>query len=1053
MYNVCDGKGRPIYAFDKATSCGRFYKTEFCNHPFCHDERLKLARGDTYALKKQRLFNTTGIYSRVTPINYDNINGRIIIKKELKEATYKPEIIHINWKDKDAIIYMKKDNSIFSPKQQKPLMRSKINHLLPPMAMSFSFLLQSIYLSLNWQAKYMKRKIIHHINYPKEILSLSNFFYISLLLLALYTPFTRGEERMTPNFIYELIDDEILLNNQYLFTAKKFVPCDLKIAEKTLDNILTSYHETCETDFRWKGVTNGEAVEAYDKNFILMKGHYNRLEAETICKTLGTNLIEIRNETDKHQLSIFMGKHLISTAYAGLQVYDPIREAVYQSDGSIATDKMFSSVKYYWGDDKYEHEWDDVLEYEQAEVTSGGSFYYKNVGNDLELWINYEKIREQIPDSIIEHWQLGVATENRVICNNRNVDQNIKSIIDTDYPIWRTSCKQNLETIKKMTKNAKKKIEAIMPKNLPARKDFLIPFLRMDEQTSKKNGHAHNHQEKSSPSLLMNANSEWKKMIEGDKLSTDEQCKLMNDDRQKRASLTVWGIVFLVYEAINFFIRLIPIINSFTGGSEDKITNEDNTIISSLDDITYSTLQMMNNYKNRDKHLNISYTMANEQKLKNAANVIFDYTDKGYDKIMDLPYVDNFKPKNTIEFMDLNQFNQIIQHVSNEFGQELVRDISQAISYVANTGNSFIVATAIPFKSEAAENELYKIHHVPTMINNSQFQPISTAKYMAVSKHGDRYTPLDEMEAYQCSEDKVCSSNSPTYQDTNKNCGFSNFWINDDETCKFIETNITRPYFITIGNKTYYKTGDKSAELEIDCTADLLNRPGEENKENVTGYNYLELPFSCHASYQSMTMRPAQRSLKLPRIHLTPQIKIPGKNNGGSPLDINDIMDNVNSSIDPTINFIMYTFAATTVLIIIVSTICKKSILQLIFKPKKDLNCCPLKQQSNDKSNNGSYKQSNYQDIILPINPAYQDIESTPIIRAQNQLEQILNLNKNTSIFNNTLQKQIDILGKEAGILEPRENQNFQQLKSTQEDTDTKTRLSKKKADPNHIHI
>ena len=136
-----------------------------------------------------------------------------------------------------------------------------------------------------------------------------------------------------------------------------------------------------------------------------------------------------------------------------------------------------------------------------------------------------------------------------------------------------------------MTKNAKKKIEAVMPKNLPARKDFLIPFLRMDEQTSKKNGFAHNPHKKSSPSLLMNANSEWKKMREGDKLSTDEQCKIMNDNRAKRG-LSAWGIVFLVYEAINFFIRLIPIINSFTGGSEDKITNEDNNIISSLEDIT-----------------------------------------------------------------------------------------------------------------------------------------------------------------------------------------------------------------------------------------------------------------------------------------------------------------------------------------------------------------------------------------------------------------------------------------------------------------------------------
>ena len=217
IYNVCDGKGRPLYGFEHATSCGRFHATEFCNHPFCHDERLKLAKGDNYALQKQRFLNKTGTYSQVPPINYQNINGRIMITKELKESCYKPEIMHINWKDKNALFYMKKDKS---QNQQKPFLKSKINHFLPPISTSLSFLLQSMYQNLNRKTKYLKRRMVHHINYPNDVLTFSNFFYISLLLLALFTPITKGEERITQNFIYELIDDEILLNNQYLFTAK-----------------------------------------------------------------------------------------------------------------------------------------------------------------------------------------------------------------------------------------------------------------------------------------------------------------------------------------------------------------------------------------------------------------------------------------------------------------------------------------------------------------------------------------------------------------------------------------------------------------------------------------------------------------------------------------------------------------------------------------------------------------------------------------------------------------------------------------------------------------
>ena len=91
-----------------------------------------------------------------------------------------------------------------------------------------------------------------------------------------------------------------------------------------------------------------------------------------------------------------------------------------------------------------------------------------------------------------------------------------------------------------------------------------------------------------------------------------------------------------------------------------------------------------------------------------------------YTELMNLAYVDNYKPKNTTKFMTLNQFYKIIDSVSKQFGHELVRDISKAFSYVANTGNSFIVATAIPFKSEASENKLYKIHPVPSIINSTQ---------------------------------------------------------------------------------------------------------------------------------------------------------------------------------------------------------------------------------------------------------------------------------------------------------------------------------------------
>ena len=1024
---------------------------------------MKLAKGDFYALKKQKYFKKTGQFSKVLPINYDIINGRVIIKKELKEACFKPEIMHINWPDKDAIVYMKRDKSHH---QQKPFMRTKVNHILPPISTSLSFLLQSIYQSLSWQLKHMKRSFIHNINYPKQALNLSNLFYLSLLILALLTPITSAEERMTSNFIYELIDDSIHLNNQYLFTAKKFVPCDLKIAATTLDDLLLSYNETCNTDFRWKGVTNGDAVEAYDENFILMKGHYNRLEAETICKAMGTNLIEIRNQTDKTNLSIFMGKHLLSTAYAGLQIYEPIREAVFQSDGSIATEKMFSDINYYLGIYDYKHKWEDLLEYEQDEETSGGSFFYKHVGDDLELWINYEKHMEQVPDSIVKHWHLGVASEDRVICKNKHYDQDIKTIIDTDYPIWRTGCKQSLKDIQNKAVIAKQKIAAVMPKNLPSRKDFLTPFLHLDENIQRKDDTGSHSKQTHPTNLLIDANSEWKKMIEGDKLSTDEQCQIWLDskrqsaDRQKRAVpavvATVATIVYVVFEAANFFFRMIPFLQSLGGNSDD-----DNQIISTLDDISHSTLQMIRNYQNGDKHYNISNTLTNEQKLKNSANAIFDYVDKSYNEIIDLAYVDHFKPKNPIKFMSIEQFDQIINYVSDKFNQELIDDISQAISYVANTGKSFIIATAIPFKSDASENELYKIHHVPTFINGTQYHPISDAKYMAVAKHTDRYTPLDVMEAFQCSEDKVCSSNSPTFQDSDRNCGYSNFWIEDGKTCKFSESNITRPYFTTIGNRTYFQTGNQTSEIEIDCKADYLNRPGEDNIKNITGYNYFELPFSCHASYKSLTMTPAQRSLKLPRVHLTPQITINRKNTDGPKLNYNDMKDFIPSDpTDPALYITMYTFVATTLLIVIIITVCKKSVLDFIFKHKHGrCHCLPAKQMcypARQLSPNGSYRPQNHTDSIYATAPFPNNFERTAIVRPTNRLDHIVRpnnhlehiTNQSTSVntFPNSITDQVEYLENEIKDL-PMRNLHIEPTQTTREQHDKKTRHTKQRPD------
>ena len=105
-YISCDKFGRPLYGFRGFTSCGKSHKDEFCTHAYCHDNRLKLALGDSYALKAQIHLNETGEYKDVSPLNYEKEGDNIIITKELHGRDVKAKIFDIDWEKNEAILYM-----------------------------------------------------------------------------------------------------------------------------------------------------------------------------------------------------------------------------------------------------------------------------------------------------------------------------------------------------------------------------------------------------------------------------------------------------------------------------------------------------------------------------------------------------------------------------------------------------------------------------------------------------------------------------------------------------------------------------------------------------------------------------------------------------------------------------------------------------------------------------------------------------------------------------------------------------------------------------------
>ena len=107
IYLPCDNLMRPIYGYEGYTSCGRSFKDEFCTHAFCHDNRLRLAKGDAAALRAQMHLNETGEYRDLPPLNYKKEGDKIVITKELQGRDVKASIYKIDWDKNEALIYLR----------------------------------------------------------------------------------------------------------------------------------------------------------------------------------------------------------------------------------------------------------------------------------------------------------------------------------------------------------------------------------------------------------------------------------------------------------------------------------------------------------------------------------------------------------------------------------------------------------------------------------------------------------------------------------------------------------------------------------------------------------------------------------------------------------------------------------------------------------------------------------------------------------------------------------------------------------------------------------
>ena len=776
-----------------------------------------------------------------------------------------------NWENQEAVIFTKDGGDTYGERPYRHVDIDK-EHLQPPVSMMISMIMRTIWRKSKVFLKNKKNQTTYYAKNPTQLITMANAMFMASLIISLsLLPTCMGEERFVKNFIYELENDNIQMNSGNIWVARRWLPCDLYLTKQILDELVEANEELCKTDFRMKGLEENDIIKDMDKDFILLKGKHNVITAEKLCSSIGTSLVEIRDRgTTAAALQSFMGLHRIKTIFAGIEWNELTQEVLFKSDGVVGTYAFEDHVHYYYKGYESTMNRHEAIKHEQDEtyIKHGGTYLYKNNGNAIDIWLNFEKSTYKKPDNSFEAWKTGQVTKHHVICKRR---KNTINPMETNYKKWQSTCRQNMKSMKEKVDNAKFKLEQILPENLPATFQNLSPFINMHKMQQEYPDHKENTT--SEPNLMEDANTKWASLIEQDKTTTVMQCLEAQDDREKRfpSIMAIGSIISTVFTATDFFIKMYPLIEQKLTIMKNERQDEETSsgVLESLKDISAMTTGLMKTHQLTETHFNMTYTMTTQNTIQESIATLLDYVDHVYERITTLVYREDYKPANPMEFMSTKRLEEITRHVSKKFNVKLLNDIRKTSTYVANSGNSFLIASSIAYDNLENQHELYKIHKVPTIINNYQHFPLTEAKYVAIAKHEDKWTPLTTEEGKICSKKGICSSNSPTFERTETRCGYTNFW-EDPKTCKFKPTKIKGPHFTIIGNRTFFQAGPKPIKVRIDCTAQHMNKPGDDKFEILTKRGYLDIPFSCKISYGKMTMRPAIRELTAPRIKYNP---------------------------------------------------------------------------------------------------------------------------------------------------------------------------------------
>ena len=866
IYNVCY-RGRPVVSWTTHHPCGQI-KGFDCPHEACMDPLRKFALGTRIDLDYQVHLNHTGSFTETFGYHYMITDDSVTITRELNDKKFVPRLRNIDWKKMQALISI--DDKGTGPFET--FHSIKIKKILFPKAKE-TFALFLLFLYNIIFKKNQEKGLRNPRKQQKKTILFCFLSMFALLCIALIPTAVGQQQKLKNNFLYEKLNTAIV-NPSYLYIGRRYISCDLLESKESLYSLLKVHKKICDATFE---KPQNSLIADANEDFILLNKKHSFEHAKHLCKKFNSSPVEIRTVQMAQKVNKFLGRNNIPAIWAGIEYSYNIAEPIFMSDSTLAAHTVYTNIDYTKGTFSNKSDWQTTVHL-GSHHEHGLSFTYEKSNSEIatiRAHINPTHVRKQRQKNFKD---VGFARQESVVCKKPKNFENIAPFG------WQESCKQRNNQMNIKFDIAIKKINEIMPSNLPQKPRPFMPFITIDNTRTSRVKRSIEYE-----NLQQDAQTKWQELVSQEELPLDKQCIAIQSAQTNKRSLgAIFKFVTTVISAAKLILRLYPVISAVAslGKSTSRSQRHSNQIypLHSVNSPQKPNFQIINylealQEESRfidtmfEENQNITFSMLKEREINQDFNDVCQYIDKTYQKLVKIIYEDDFKPQNPLDFMTPQDFQDIIIDVKRIYGVNLHNNLKLVKTYITNSKNSYILTTAIPIEEDGTLSDIFRIHQLPAIDKEFKYIPKTTVEYLAITHHSEHFIPLDGLEATSCAKNGICSARNPTFSKDMASCEVANFFDNNIANCEYKISNDTNPVFFILQNRTYYSTG-KPIKITIECKNRIFQQAGSDRTQELNGIGFFEIPVSCQAHYKSMILRPATRNLEFIHQKIRPVIKL-----------------------------------------------------------------------------------------------------------------------------------------------------------------------------------